>query len=79
MSKKRIPIPKELKTMLDESGRKWTVEQGGKHAKVKIDGVLVLSFPPAGCKESFQGGRRWENMMTCVRRHLRATAPEARV
>lgn len=56
-----------LREVLDECGVRWTLENGGKHYKLRIAGRLVLTVP----QKSRDTGSAAKNALAAVRRHLR--------
>lgn len=64
-----MKIPAQLEETLNATGIPWTLEQGGKHQKVKLGGRLVAIVPNG--REQTTHKRSLLNAVTQVRRMAR--------
>lgn len=69
MASKRGVDPRII-DLLKRSGKAWHVRNGKRHLKIIVEGVMITVIP-ATCRIETDG-RRAENSLQCVRRHLRS-------
>lgn len=67
---RRPQVDPAIRELLDASGRSWTLEQGSKHNKLKVDGHLVLVIPHMFYRDG--SGTAAKNALAAVRKHLRS-------
>lgn len=60
-----MKIPAELREALDKTGLPWNIEEGSKHRKVKLGGMLVGVLPHGKQQEAHK--RSLLNTLTQVR------------
>ena len=60
-----MKIPAELREALDKTGLPWSIEEGSKHRKVKMGGMLVGVLPHGKRQEAYK--RSLLNTLTQVR------------
>jgi hypothetical protein len=64
-----MQIDKRLKAELEKTGLPWSIETGGRHYKVKLDGKLAAIFPRGNASERKR--RSLLNTIAQVRRTAR--------
>lgn len=69
MSAYRPQLPRSMTSLLEDARCDWTVVPKKRHCQLVIAGTVVLTFPRTHWKEA--EGRRGQNALACVRRHLR--------
>jgi hypothetical protein len=69
MSKPRTFLPKVVREELEATGLDWTIERGGKHQHIRLEGYLAGILPGAGVDESTKFGTR--NVIASIRRKAR--------
>lgn len=64
----RDPLPREIRALLDQSGRAWSLEDGSRHYKLRVEGRMVLVLPRASSRSKCW--HREKNALSAVRRAL---------
>lgn len=60
-----MKVPPEVRSALEAKGQPWSIEEGKRHQKIKINGRLVGILPR---KPVDQGGRAQKNVIAQIRR-----------
>jgi hypothetical protein len=64
-------VDKELKRILEESERMYSIEHGAKHVKIRVEGRLVLILPRTALHRDANRNRATMNARAQLKRELR--------
>ena len=65
-------VPQSMRTLLDESGVPWWIEEGTSHLKVRLAGKLVAVLPRGKSLKQTRDKRAELNALANVKRALKA-------